>query len=882
MNWLRVWYLRVAGLFHKEQSDRELAAELESHLQLHIDDNLRAGMSPEEARRQALIKLGGVEQTKEKYRDRRGIPYLQDLLQDIRFGFRILRKSPGFTIVAVLTLAMGIGINATVFTLTNAVLFKGFPFDKNELIYYLGSRNPGRNFPGSGSPVSYPDFRDWQAQTKSFSGLAAARRMLIGLSDDSSLPENHFAAQMTANSFQIVGQKPVIGRDFTSADEALGAPPVAILTYGLWERRYGKDPSIIGRAVRINGVPTVVIGVMPKGVTFPVDLDLWVPMTPSADTEKREVRNLIVFGRMADGVTVKSARAEMGIIAHNLQSEYPVTNQGFAPVVLNYNEFTNGPRFTIIFTAMLVAVGFVLLIVCANLANLFLAHAVGRSREIAIRIALGAGRWRLVRQLLLESLILSVAGGVLGWWIAVRAVQIFDVVVTPLGKPSWFDFSMDYRAFIYLTVISIGTGLIFGLAPALRLSKADANTSLKDGGQGISVGTHGKRLSRFLVIGELALAMVLLAGAGLMIRSFLNAYRASLGVNTTNVLTMLVNLPQARYPQSIDQIAFNDRLGTRLKSLPGVESVALASAGPTGGSLSFPYELEGLPLDAQRRPSLSTVVISPDYFRVMGVGVLQGRVFAETDDASESSVVIINQRFAGMFWSGKDPLGKRLRLYDGENPGPWLTVVGVAPNIVQNDISRDEIDPLIYLPYRQKPLAAMTVLARTQVPPVSLEPEFRREMHGLDSDLPYYLVTFQELLERIYWFYRVFGVLFTIFAGIALLLAAVGLYALMANSVSRRTQEIGVRMALGATEGNILRLVLIDGMRQVVVGLVLGLAVAFGVMHGLRAVLVQVSPDDPATMVIASLILALAVALGCLIPARRAMKVDPMVALRHE
>jgi putative ABC transport system permease protein len=473
-------------------------------------------------------------------------------------------------------------------------------------------------------------------------------------------------------------------------------------------------------------------------------------------------------------------------------------------------------------------------------------------------------------------------GGILGWWIALRAVHIFDVVVTPLGKPSWFDFSMDYRALTYLLAISIATGVIFGLAPALRLSMLDANTSLKESGHGISIGVRRKRLSGLLVTAEMALAMVLLTGAGLMIRSFLNAFRAPLGVNTTNVLTMFVNLPEAQYPQPNDQVAFNDRLGARLKSLPGVESLALASAPPTGRSLSFPYELEGVPSDAQRRPSLSTVIIGPDYFRVLGVGVLRGRIFAETDDASEAPVVIVNQRFADMFLSGEDPLGKRFRLYVGGQPQPWLTVVGLVPNIVQNDISSREIDPLLYLPYRQKPLAAMTILARAQVPPATLEPAFRREMQALDPDLPYNLVTLQERLERNYWFYRVFGTLFAIFAGIALLLAALGLYALMASSVNQRTREIGVRMALGATSRKVLQLAFRDGMRQLAVGVVLGLVVAFGVMRGLAAVLVQVSPADPATFVIASLILVSVAVLGCYIPARRATKVDPMVALRYE
>jgi putative ABC transport system permease protein len=880
MSSIRAWCLRFAGLFDKERKDRELSEELESHLQMHIEDKLRSGMDPAEARRTALIKLGGIEASKESYRDRRSLPWLESFLQDVRFGARMLRKSLGFTVVSILTLALGIGINGTAFSLTNGAFFKGFPFDESHLIVYLGSRNIRRLAPNG--RVSYPDFRDWRAQAKSFSGLAAARAEPMTLNDGLGTTETHMAAFMTANSFQVIGQKPAIGRDFTSSDEAPGAAPVAIITYGLWERRYGKDPSIIGRTVRINGNATGVIGVMPKGVIFPVSLDLWVPMVPAADSEKRDVRNLIVFGRLAESATLESARAEMTAIALNLQNQYPVTNQGFAPLVLTYNEFINGPRIAIAFTAMLVAAGFVLLIVCANVANLLLARALSRSREISIRVALGGGRWRLVRQLLVESLMLSGAGGILGWLISYGAVKTFDSAAAPI-KPSWFDFSLDYRVFAYLVAISIATGLLFGIAPALRLSKPDVNASLRDGGYGTSTGVHRKLLSNVLVITEVALAIVLLTGAGLMARSSFNIYRAPLGVNQSNVLLMRIALPSSEYSRPADQMAFYDRLKMRLASIAGVESVALAWAPPTGGSISFPYEMENAPTDAQRRPALSAEVISPEYFHVMRVGVTDGRPFTEEDGTSGPPVVIVNQSFVGEFWSGVNPLGKRLRLYVAGQPEPWLTVVGVVPNIVQDDVSPRQIDPLIYLPYRQKPLADAYILAQTLVPPGSLKTVFANEIHAADADMPLgELSTLEERLARNYWFMGIFSILFVVFGGIALLLAAVGLYALMANAVSQRTREIGVRMALGATSGKILQLVFLDGIWQWTIGLVLGLAFALALMRALRAILVQVSPADPLTFFTASLVLALAMALGCYIPARRATKVDPMVALRYE
>jgi putative ABC transport system permease protein len=807
---------------------------------------------------------------------------MQTIWHDVKFALRTLANSPGFAAVAVLTLALGIGVNATVFTLANAVLFKGFPMDNADRILYLNMKNPNNSQQFIGA--SYPDFRDWRAQTKSFVGMSAFTGGRASVSDKAGLPETFQMLRMSANGFALIGQKPVAGRNFAADEDAANAAPVAILSYGLWERRYAKDNSVMGQVISINGTPTTVIGVMPRDFAFPNAADLWMPLTPTAESEKREVRNLAVFGRMADDTTLKLARAEMETISRNLQSAYPNTNQGLEAWVRTFNEFYIGTWLKTIFGAMLGAVSFVLLIACANVANLLLGRAVGRMREISIRMALGAGRWRIIRQLLVESVMLSIAGGIIGWLIAIWGAHAFDLAIIPYGKPAWLKFSMDYRVFTYLVAISIGTGILFGLAPALRLASVDVNTSLKDGGRGSSTGARGKHLSSILVIAEVALAVVLLAGAGLMVRTFLNVYRASLGVNTNNVLTMRLALPASKYPKPTDQIAFHERLKPRLQALAGVASVDIANFLPTGGSSSFEYELEGVPpVGSQRRPTLSALVIGPDYFRAVDVRPQSGRVFTDADGVSGPPVAIVNQSFAGKFWPGQDPIGKRLRLYTAGTPEPWLQVVGVVPNIVQNDISPRQIDPLIYIPYRQKPQADMAIVGRTIVPPGTLATAFRREIQGVDSDLPIYnLWTMQERLERNYWFYRILGVLFVIFAGIALFLASIGLYAVMAHSVSQRTQEIGVRMAMGATARAILRLLFTQGMLRVAVGVAIGLVGAFGVTRVLKAILVQVAPADPMTFATASVVLAIAAALGCWIPARRAMRVDPMVALRHE
>ena len=660
---------------------------------------------------------------------------------------------------------------------------------------------------------------------------------------------------------------------------------MAILSYGFWERRYGRDPAVIGRNIRINGAPTAVIGVMPPGFSFPQKQDLWTPLVPTPDLQKRDARDAwFVFGRLAEGVTIRGARAEMAAIGQRLANAYPLTNRGFLPEVRNFNEFFIGSSETAIYTSLWGAVGFVLLIACANLANLLLARAKGRSREISLRIALGAGRWRIIRQLLIESVILSSLGGAIGWWIARWAIRAYEFAERGPGRTSWriLDYAMDYRVLGYLIAISIGTALLFGLAPALRLSKLDVNSALKDGGRGIA-GERGKHLPALLVMAEIALAVVLLAGAGVMIRSFLNIYTADLGFDAANILTMSPGLPAGEYSTGEARISFYSRLTARLEAIPGVESIAIASRLPTGGSAKFPYELAGaLPVDESRRPNLSALIVGPGYFRTLAKAVLAGREFNDADGVSGVPAAIVNQQFAARFWPGEDPLGKRLRLFRGKIAEDWLTVVGVVPNIAQNAASRQEPDPLVYLPYRQKPGREMEVMARTGVAPASLVNAFRREMRTVEPDLPVYgPLPLLERLEGNYWSRGLYGVLFLILAAIALLLASIGLYAVIAHSVNQRTQEIGVRMAIGATARDIRGLVLRQGMIPTGIGLIAGLAGSLAVNRVLSAQLVHVSPSDPLTLAVAAAVLVLSAALGCLIPARRAMRVDPVVALRH-
>jgi len=881
MSWRRVFAARLRGLVFRDRLDTQLDDELRFHLEMQAEDNLRTGMNPSEAHYDAMRRLGGMESVKEEYRESRTFAAVETLLRDVRYAMRTLGQNPGFTAVAVMTLALGIGVNTAVYTVTNAVLFKGFSYiDRNDRILYMTS--------SEGCCVSYADFEDWRAEAKSFQGMAIVHGVQVTLSDKGGFPQYRYATEVSADTFRLVGREPILGRDFAKSDEMPGAAPVVMLSYGFWETRYTKDPAIVGRTVQINGAPTTVIGVMPPGFIFPQNQDLWVPLVPTPNVLKRANRDTwFVFGRMSGGVTIESARAEMETIGRRLEQAYPLTNKGFPVVVRNFAGFYIGPNAAVIYGSLWGAVGFMLLIACANLANLLLARALSRSRETSVRMALGAGRWRVVRQLLIESIMISALGGFLGWWIAKWGVRSWDLASRPPGY-SWFaqvlDYTLDYRVFLYLIAVSAGTGLLFGLAPALRLSKLEVNATLKDGGRGSTGGVRGNRLSALLVVAETALAVILLAGAGVMIRSYLNTYSADIGVQPDKLLTGIPNLSASRYPDATARISFYDRLETRLEAIPGVESAALASSIPLWGAARLSYELDGAPpVDDQSRPTLSALTISPQYFRTLGAAVLSGRDFNDSDGFSAPRVAIVNQRFARRFWPGENPLGKRIRLFSSNTPEAWLTVVGVVSNILQSDIARPELNSLVYLPWRQMAGGDMNVLVRTSVAPGSLRTTFQREVHALDPGLPMFgPFTLIERLQTKYWDKGRYTGLFLIVAAIALLLASVGVYAVIAHSVSRRTQEMGIRLALGAVARDVLSLVFREGMQPVGMGLAIGLAASLAVNRVLKSELVQVSPDDPLTMIATSAVLILSAALGCWIPARRAMRVDPAVALRHD
>ena len=801
-------------------------------------------------------------------------PLVEGLWRDIRYAMRTLGKNPGFVVVAVTALALGIGANTTVFTVIGKALAFDLGVDHVERVVFLSATGNTR---GGDFFRSYGDAREFVSHIRSITHLSAYRFVPSNVSDRNALPERYFAVQMTAGGFDIIGRKPALGRVFGPDDMRADAVPTVVLSHRIWGNRYGADRAILGRTIRVNDVPRVVIGVMPAGNQFPEDADLWLPLTPADLASAGGVP--VIFGRLADGLKLAAARAEVDTLARNAIQRAPDRFKGLVvdvePILVMYGVYDSRPMLI----AMLFAVGFVLLIACADVANILLARATARSREISIRIAIGAGRAQIVRMLLIESVLLAIAGGLAGWMVALAGLHWFDGLTAQAGRPAWVDFSMDARAFAYLAAISIGAGILFGLAPALRLAKVDVNSAVKDGGYGIAGGFAGQRLSGLLVVFEMTLSVVLLVAAGLMIRSSLRLYAAPLGVDAANVLTMHIHLPEAKYPRPEDQIAFHRELKRRLEALPGVEAASLASNLPDTGWLDFTMQAEG----ATGEDSAGGLVVGPDYFRVMRVHARTGRLFTDSDGIAGPPVAVVNDAFAAKFWPGEDPGGRRLKLTLGTNQPSWVSVVGVIPDIQQNFRHPTERDPLIYVPYAAAPERIMYLVARTRVPPAALAAAFRRRIQALDENLPAYDIgTLEERITRRRLDVTSFGALLTVFAVIALVLACVGLYGVAAHSVGLRRREIGIRIAMGGQTRNVVALVLGQGMRQVALGLAAGMPLAFAVTRVLRRALVGISPGDPVTFAGVAIVLLGAGLLGCAVPARRAVRVDPVEVLRSE
>jgi predicted permease len=815
--------------------------------------------------------------------------------EDLRFAARLLHKDRWFSLVAALALALGIGVNATVFTFVNAVLIRGLPIADPERTLAVDSWDRGRS---RGQGVSYLDYRDWREHTKAFETFAAYSGTIANLSDEGQPPERYSGSHMTANAFSILGMRPVIGRDFVPDDDRRGAASVALIGHTIWLNRYGSSPSVIGRQVRINDIPTTIIGVMPEGVRFPFNTDVWIPLAQihGLEEQERNSRPLQTFGHLAPGVTRAQAQSELVNISKKIESENTDTNKDIQARVQTFNEQQNGGPIRTVFLSLMGAVAFVLLIACANVANLLLARATNRAREISVRISLGASRWRVVRQLLMESVLLSALAGIGGLGIAAIGIRLFDRATQDVGRPYWIQFTMDGTVFAFFAAVCLGTGIIFGLAPALHASKTDINEVLKEGGRSGTAGVRARRWTGALMVAELVLTVVLLAGAGFMMRNFVTMYRLDLGVDTSKLLTMALALPDRKYPALEQRLAFYERLEERLKSNPAIESVTITSNIPLQGGFLRRLEVEGKTVDPNaQKPNVTMLTVDPRYFQTVGLPILRGRDLTDQDGMTGREAAIVNQRFAALHFPGEDPIGRRITLsidlQGGAAPQGGVplsltaTIIGIVPSLRQRDFQLPDPDSIAYLPFRTDPRGFMNLIVRSAGDPRLMTPVLREEVRAVDADLPLFGIrTMDEQLAQARWPFRVFGAMFAMFALIALTLSAVGLYAVTAYAVSQRTQEIGVRMALGAQANEVAWLFLRRSLIQLGIGLTLGVAGALGVgtLFSQTQLLIQNRAGDPITIGGITLLLALVASVACFLPARRATRLDPLVALRRD
>jgi putative ABC transport system permease protein len=880
-HWLYTIPLRLRSLFRWAQADQELDDELRDHLERKTKEHVAQGMTQEEAHRRARLDLGGIEQTKEKCRDARRVNWIQDLIQDLRFGVRMLQKNLGFTTVAVLTLALGIGANTAVFSVVNTVLLRPLPYPDSDRLVQIWSTNPNTN--RWGMWTAYPRFEDWRRQNTVFEEMATARTWVISIKGGDH-PESLFAVITSSQILQLLRVHPMLGRGFLPEEDQPGHDHVIILSYGLWQRRFGSDRGVIGRTVNVDEQHYTVIGVMAPDFRFPPDLpvsyrvDAWLPPAPDPSRNERVSNNYYTFARLKPGVTVAQAQAEMDAINHGLADKY-AADRGLGVKVVGWQRQV-GSEVRPALLILLGAISLVLMIACANVANLLLARGAARQREAALRQALGAGRARLMRQFLTESVLLAIFGGVGGLLLAYEGLDLFARLAPDI--PRLNETMIDLQLLIFSAVLTLGTGLIFGIAPALQGYKADVQDSLKESGSRLTMGSTRARARSVLVTAEIALALMLLAGAGLLVRSFVRLQQVDPGFNPKNLLTAFVMLPSSKYPEPHRQAVFFHEVMDRITSLPGVECAGAADSAPMLTNDTGPVSIEGHPVRPDEveiqaeRPK-----ITPDYFCAMGIGLLRGRTFTWADNEGSLPVAIINESAARQYWPNEDALGKRVKLEDGSAP-VWRQVVGIVGDVRQDSLVKAG-RPEVYAPLLQVPVPYMVLAVRTRAEPAALTAAARHAVMAVDKDQPLFQIkTMEQVVGDSIAGRRFQMSVLSIFATIALGLAAIGIYGLMSYTVNQRTHEIGIRMALGAKRGDVLHLVVRRGMMLAIVGVVLGTVGALLLTRFLSGMLYGVGVNDPTTLLSVATLLIGVAALATYIPARRATQVDPMVALRHE
>ena len=886
-HWIYTVPLRLRSLLRRDQVEQELDEELRYHLERQIDENLARGMNVDEARYAALRAMGGIEQQKERCRDMRRVTFIEDLAQDLRYGVRVLAKSPVFTAITVLTLALGIGANTAIFSVVNALLLRPLPFRDAERLVMLWENNP--NLDAGQNPISRANFRAWREQSNSFDGMAAFSDQRLNLTGDGE-PEEVSVQLATPELFQVLGVEPILGRGMTQEDGRPSAPNVAVLSYGIWQRRFGGDAGVVGRPITLNGAPFTVIGVLPAGFQWHIrrssnsgrPAEIWTVLPMPTEGPGTRGRFLSAVARVKPGVSLEQAEAEMKTIAARLEQDSPY-NKGYSAEVIPLREqFVGNVRPALLI--LLGAVGFVLLIACANIANLLLARAAAREKEIALRTALGAGRMRIVRQLLTESLLLALMGSLLGlglaWW-GTRAL----VAISPRDLVNLQGFGINQTVLAWTLGVSLLTGIIFGLAPALEATRFNLNDVLKEGGKGTGgQSSRSSRLRSALVVAEVALALVLLASAGLMVKSFAYMRKINTGFNTENVLTMVVRLPYAKYREDQQVVGFFRQATERINALPGVRSVGMVNYLPFYGGLgaSTVFTIEGRPAPPPGQEVTTDVrVADPGYFNAIGIPVLRGRNFTDFEASEAKHVAIISEAMARQNFPGEDPIGKRITIPMSEKPVP-TEIVGIVGDVRYESLV-DEAKPAVYLPHPELTYPFMTLVIRTIGDPAEMASAVRSELRAIDPDQPVSDVrTMEQVMADTFSRARFNTLLLGLFAGLATLLAAVGIFGVMNYSVTLRAHEIGIRMALGAQQSRVLMLILRQGLLLTLIGIGIGLAAALALTRVMSGLLFGVGATDPVTFAAIVLLLGVVSLIACYLPARRATKVDPMVALRYE
>jgi predicted permease len=877
---MRQFILRLINTLRPKVAENELAREIDAHLSLLEEEHRRRGLTPDDARLAARRAIGSVALAKDLHRDARSFVRLENLGRDFRHAVRTLRRAPGFTLIAVFALGLGIGVNTAFFTIVNAICLRGLPIESPERVMYVS----GRDAQDRSANLSYAEFEELRSRTTAFGQVAAYTITVAVVADRRQPPARVSAAYLSADAFELLGDRPVIGRGFRAEEDRPGSVPVVILGSDLWNSRYASDPAIVGQSITVNGVVSTVIGVMPRGFMFPGNADLWRPMAnlPANVRESRAERRLAVFARLAANATEEQARADTTAMGDTWARDFPATNRGLRMRVVPINEQLNPTVAQRGWIAFITAGVLVLLVACANVANLMLMRAATRGREMAIRTSMGATRGRVVRQLLVESGTLATLAGVFGVFVAWVGLRALSAIVPPEAMPYWMAFTIDGRVLAVLIAVCVASVFVCGLPSALHVTKVDLRDALTETGSTTTVARPTRRWIAALLAAEFAVTFVLVALAVTSARSTANTLRTEFQIDPTSLQTLWVTLPVESYKDAEARAAFFDRFSERIDSSSAIESHALTSVLPFSGGPQQPVAVSGqAPLDDV--PTAAVVAAGESYFRVLGIPLVRGRELTAVDGMPGREAAIVNQRFVRVFLADKEPIGARIRLGKGESP--WIEIVGVATTVRQQQVAGPEPDPVVFLPFRTSSSATSVIVVRTKGDPTTAISLFRSEVARIDPNLPLYRVmSFEEAVRNALWNGRLSDTMVRSIATVALLLAVIGLYAVTGHTVERWTRELGLRIALGAKSRQIGWLVLRRVLTQLSLGLAIGIAgaVAFDRAFNQSAAprAGAVTMLDPSALLVIVVSIVLVAVVACLVPIRRATTLDPVETLR--